>query len=262
MDLQLQGQRVILTGASGALGQAIARGLVAEGAALALLGRDRTRLDTLTEELADLHRSRVVPVSCDLREASSTDAAIDHAVRELGGLEVLVCAAGAAQGGIFWEIDDAAWQRHLEVKLFGTIRTLRAVAPRLIAQKRGRIVLVVGNSARQPDPRLLPGAAANAALLTIVQGLAQELGPHGVSINAVNPGPVRSSRWDQLMKSAAVREGITVQEAETRALRRSALQRLATPDEIATHVVYLASPAAAHLNGTSVTVDGGSAPPL
>ena len=107
---------------------------------------------------------------------------------------------------------------------------------------------------------MLPGAAANAALLAIVRGLAEELGPHGVAINAVNPGPVRSSRWDQLMQSAAAREGITAAQAEERVLRKSALHRLATPDEIATHVVYLASPAAAHLTGTSVTVDGGSAP--
>lgn len=260
MDLQLQGQRVILTGAGGVLGQAIARGLVAEGAAVALLGRDRARLETLAKGLGEIHRTRLIVIDCDLREATSTDSAIDRAAHELGGLDILVCAAGAAQGGIFWEIDDAAWQRHLEVKLFGTIRTLRAVAPRLVAQRHGRIVLVVGNSARQPDPRLLPGAAANAALLTIVRGLAEELGPHGVAINAVNPGPVRSSRWDQLMQSAAAREGITAAQAEERVLRKSALHRLATPDEIATHVVYLASPAAAHLTGTSVTVDGGSAP--
>lgn len=259
MDLQLQGRRVILTGAGGVLGQSIARGLVAEGATVALLGRDRARLETLAEELRAM-RSTPIVIDCDLREASSTDAAIDRAVRELGGLDVLVCAAGAAQGGVFWEIDDAAWQRHLEVKLFGTIRTLRAVTPRLVTQKHGRIVLVVGNSARQPDPRLLPGAAANAALLTIVRGLAEELGPYGVAINAVNPGPVRSSRWDQLMQSAAAREGITAAQAEERVLRKSALHRLATADEIATHVIYLASPAAAHLTGTSVTVDGGSAP--
>lgn len=260
MDLQLQGQRVVLTGAAGVLGRAIARTLVAEGARVALLGRDLEVLEGLAKELRGSDTAQVVAVACDLREAASTEAAIDHAVHALGGLDALVCAAGAAQGGVFWEIDDAAWQRHLEVKLFGTIRTLRAVAPRLVEQRRGRIVLVVGNSARQPDPRMLPGAAANAALLAIVRGLAEELGPHGVSLNAVNPGPVRSSRWDQLMQAAAAREGVTVAQAEERFLKKSALRRLATPEEIATHVVFFASPAAAHLTGTSVTVDGGSAP--
>lgn len=260
MDLRLTHQRVLLTGATGVLGQAIARALVAEGAAVALLGRDAEALATLGRSLSATTPTRVVPVTCDLREAAATDAAVAQAVLELGGLDIVVCAAGAAQGGVFWEIDDAAWQRNLEVKLFGTIRTLRAVAPRLVAQGHGRIVLVVGNSARQPDPRMLPGAAANAALLAIVRGLAEELGPHGVALNAVNPGPVRSSRWTTLMEAAARREGITVAEAEARILRKSALRRLATPEEIATHVLFLASPVAAHLTGTSVTVDGGSAP--
>jgi NAD(P)-dependent dehydrogenase (short-subunit alcohol dehydrogenase family) len=105
---------------------------------------------------------------------------------------------------------------------------------------------------------MLPGAAANAALLAIVRGLAEELGPHGVAINAVNPGPVRSARWDRLMQAAAVREGGTAAEAEARFLEKTALRRLATPEEVATHVAFLASPAAAHLTGTSLTIDGGS----
>lgn len=105
---------------------------------------------------------------------------------------------------------------------------------------------------------MLPGAAANAALLAIVRGLAEELGPHGVAINAVNPGPVRSSRWDTLMQSAASREGITAAEAEARFLQKTALRRLASAEEIAQHVAFLASPVAAHLTGTSLTIDGGS----
>jgi NAD(P)-dependent dehydrogenase (short-subunit alcohol dehydrogenase family) len=254
MDLQLNGKRVVLCGAAGVLGRAIATSLAAEGATLALLGRDLQTLQALATSLAPettTHRA----IGCDLSNAESVDAAIDQAEKSLGGI---VSAAGAAQGGVFWEIDDAAWRSNLEVKLFGTIRVLRAVAPRMIARRGGRIVLVVGNSARQPEPRMLPGAAANAALLAIVRGLAEELGPHGVAINAVNPGPVRSSRWDTLMQSAASREGITTAEAEARFLQKTALRRLASAEEIAQHVTFLASPVAAHLTGTSLTIDGGS----
>ncbi|NDB16045.1 MAG: SDR family oxidoreductase, partial [Gammaproteobacteria bacterium] len=230
--------------------------LAAEGARLALLGRSRDALAELAGELAAA--TTHAAIECDLSEANSTDRAIEQAARELGGIDVFISAAGAAQGGVFWEIDDAAWRSNLEIKLFGTIRALRAVTPRMVLQRSGRIVLVVGNSARQPEPRMLPGAAANAALLAIVRGLAEELGPHGVAINAVNPGPVRSSRWDTLMQAAAAREGCSVAEAETRFLQKTALRRLATAAEIATHVAFLASPAAAHLTGTSLTIDGGS----
>ncbi len=256
MNLGLARQRVVLCGANGVLGRAIAARLAAEGARIALLGRHHETLAKLAGELegAVVHAA----VECDLAEANSTDRAIEHAAQALGGIDVFISAAGAARGGVFWEIDDAAWRSNLEIKLFGTIRALRAVTPRMVMQRSGRIVLVVGNSARQPEPRMLPGAAANAALLAIVRGLAEELGPHGVAINAVNPGPVRSSRWDTLMQAAAAREGCSVAEAETRFLQKTALRRLATAKEIATHVAFFASPAAAHLTGTSVTIDGGS----
>lgn len=257
MDLQLANQRVVLCGAAGVLGRAIAQTLAAEGARLALLGRNPAALDELAQSLP-AGRNPHLALACDLSLAASTDAAIEAAARGLGDIDVLISAAGAAQGGVFWEIDDAAWRSNLEVKLFGNIRALRAVAPRMVANGRGRIVLVVGNSARQPEPRMLPGAAANAALLAIVRGLAEELGPHGVAINAVNPGPVRSARWDRLMQAAAARDGVEVAVAEARFLEKTALRRLATPQEVATHVAFLASPAAAHLSGTSLTVDGGS----
>jgi 3-oxoacyl-[acyl-carrier protein] reductase len=256
MNLGLAGQRVVLCGANGVLGRAIAKQLADEGATLALLGRSREALDKLARELAGT--ATHATIECDLAEANSTDRAIEQAEQALGGIDVFISAAGAAQGGVFWEIDDAAWRSNLEIKLFGTIRALRAVTPRMVKQRNGRIVLVVGNSARQPEPRMLPGAAANAALLAIVRGLAEELGPHGVAINAVNPGPVRSSRWNTLMQAAAAREGCSVAEAETRFLEKTALRRLATAEEIATHVAFLASPAAAHLTGTSLTIDGGS----
>ncbi len=105
---------------------------------------------------------------------------------------------------------------------------------------------------------MLPGAAANAALLAIARGLASELGVHGIAINSVNPGPVRSARWDVMMAAAARTAGTTALESERPFVEGTALKRLATPEEIAQHIVFLASERAAHLTGTSVTVDGGA----
>jgi len=258
MDLGLRDQNVLLTGASGMLGAAAARALAAEGARLALFGRDPERLEPLAQALRELGAPHVAIVQGDLADAASTDAAVERAVAVLGPLDVLVAAAGAAQGGLFWEIDDAAWRRNLEAKLFGTIRVLRAVAPRMVERRAGRILVIVGNSAKHPEPRMLPGAAANAALLAIVRGLAEELGPHGVSINALNPGPVRSPRWDGMMQAAATREGTTPAQAEARFLEKSALRRIATAEEVASHVAFLCSARAAHMTGTSVTIDGGT----
>ncbi len=258
MDLHLSNSKVVLCGATGLLGKTIALELAREGAAIALLGRNMQTLATLKAEVETNGSPAVIAIECQLDSETSTNHAIRTAIDALGGIDVFIFAAGAAQGGIFWEMDDVTWKSNLEIKLFGAIRALRAVAPAMIARKAGRIVMVVGNSAKFPEPRMLPGAAANAALLAIVRGLAEELGPHGVSINAVNPGPVRSPRWDRLMEAAASREGIDVRQAEERFLEKTALRRLGSAEEVATHVVYLASPRAAHLTGTSITIDGGS----
>ncbi|MCE2713818.1 MAG: SDR family oxidoreductase [Acidibacter sp.] len=258
MDLQLRDSKVVLCGATGLLGTTIALELAREGANIALLGRNSNSLAALKADVEASGSPGAIAIECQLDSETSTDQAIRAAIKALGGIDVFIFAAGAAQGGIFWEMDDVTWKSNLEIKLFGAIRALRTVAPAMIERRAGRIVMVVGNSAKFPEPRMLPGAAANAALLAIVRGLAEELGPHGVSINAVNPGPVRSPRWDRLMQAAATREGVDVAAAETRFLEKTALRRLGSAEEVATHVVYLASPRAAHLTGTSITIDGGS----
>jgi len=258
VELFLKNKSVLIAGATGVLGRAISMAFASEGARLALGGRDIGALKNLQKQALELGAAAAEILEWDLSSQDSTTAAITGALHTFTTVDVFVAAAGAAQGGVFWDIDDEAWQRNLEAKLFGTLRALRAVGPAMIRQGTGRIVLVIGNSARQPEPRMLPGAVANAGLLAVVRGLAEEFGPHGVSINAVNPGPVRSSRWQGLMEQTATREGITPLEAETRFLERAALRRLATPDEIANHVMFLSSEAAAHMTGTSITIDGGS----
>ena len=258
MNLQLKDKNVLLTGASGLIGHAIARAFATEGARLALLARRPPALAALCADVVATGAAAPLAIECDLSSATATDAAFAAAAQRLGSLDVVVLAAGAAQGGVFWEIDDAAWQRNLEAKLFGSIRSLRAAIPRMIAQRAGRIVVVAGNSARQPEPRMLPGAVANAGLIALVRGLAEELGPHGIAINAVNPGPVRSPRWEQMMQTAAKRDGISVEAAEAPFIAKSALRRLATAEEIAQHVLFFASSRAAHLTGTALTIDGGS----
>jgi len=258
MELGLRDRHVAIVGASGLLGSEIARAVAAEGARLSLLVRKPAAVASLRDDCVARGARSVEVETCELGTAAAVDAAIAAVDARHGGIDVLIVAAGAAQGGLFWDIDDAAWQSNLEAKLFGSIRVLRAIAPRMVARGRGRLVVVVGNTARQPDPRMLPGAAANAALLAIVRGLAEELGPHGVVINAVNPGPVRSPRWERLMQAAAERDGRSVAEIEAPHLARAALRRLGNATEVAQHVLFLASERAGHMTGSAITVDGGT----
>jgi NAD(P)-dependent dehydrogenase (short-subunit alcohol dehydrogenase family) len=257
MDLKLRDRHVVVAGATGGLGTACARAFALEGARLSLLGRSAEKLSALVAELSG-SGTKPQGVQVDLTDAVSTDAAIASAVRQGGPIDVLVSCAGNAQGGIFTDLSDADWKRNLELKLFGTIRLLRAALPGMQARRTGRIVVIVGNSAKLPEPRMLPGAAANSALLAIVRGLAEEVGPQGICINAVNPGPIRSNRWDQQMANIAAQEKRTVTDVEAPFLAKSALRKLGTAEQVAAQVLFLASELAGHTTGTSITLDGGS----
>ncbi len=174
-----------------------------------------------------------------------------------GRIDILVNCAGASQGGVFWDIPDEVWEDSLALKFMGTVRMIRAALPAMRAQKYGRIVTLVGNTGRQPNPRMLPGAAANAALLAVTKGLAEEVAGDGVVINAVNPGPTRTERWQTLMQNLAASTGRSVADVEGDFMQEIPMARLGEPDEIARLIAFLASDAAANMTGTSVSADGG-----
>lgn len=257
MDLRLRGRVAVITGGSKGLGAASARLLAEEGAKLVLAARDGTPLDALAEQLRSASGADVTGVPVDLTTADGADAVAERALEAFGRIDILVNSAGSSQGGVFWEVSDDVWEQSLALKFLGTVRMIRAVIPTMRQQKYGRIVTIVGNTGRQPNPRMLPGAAANAALLAVTKGLAEELAADGIVINAVNPGPTRTERWTTLMTNLARQSGRTVEEVEAGFMEDIPMQRLAAPEEIARYIVFLASDAAANMTGSSITADGG-----
>jgi 3-oxoacyl-[acyl-carrier protein] reductase len=134
---------------------------------------------------------------------------------------------------------------------------MKAVIPRMIRQGGGRIVNVIGNSGKQPIATMLPGGAANAALLAITKGVADSVARHNIVVNAVNPGPIRTDRWDGLMERLGRDLGIPAPEYEKHFVQDIPAGRVGRPEEIADIIVFLASERAAYLTGTSITADGG-----
>ncbi|NIR31435.1 MAG: SDR family oxidoreductase [Gammaproteobacteria bacterium] len=257
MDLGLKDKVALVTGASRGLGAATAAALASEGARLVLTARDEQRLRQTAKRVAEAGAAEVETVAADLTGADA-GAEIAEAARErFGRIDILVNSAGASQGGVFWELPDRVWEESFALKFMGTVRMMRAVIPTMREQKYGRIVTIVGNNGRQPPPRMLPGAAANAALLALTAGLAQEVATDGVVVLAVNPGPTRTERWNTLMQNLAGQHGTSVEEEEGAFLRQIPMGRLGAPEEVGRIVAFLASDAAANMTGTSVTADGG-----
>jgi NAD(P)-dependent dehydrogenase (short-subunit alcohol dehydrogenase family) len=189
-----------------------------------------------------------------------------EARRVLGGLDILVNNVGVAPArGGFLEVDDAAWHRTLEVNLMSVVRTVRATIPLLRESPAPAIVNVASTSGRYPEPMLVDYAASKAAVLSLTGALATEFGPDGIRVNAVAPGPTRTPLWDEpggFADALAARYGLPREDAvrhHVREVRRVALGRPGTPEEVADAVVYLASDRASHVTGTVLAVHGGMA---
>ena len=253
MDLKLDGKIALVTGSNKGLGAASARTLAADGAKLFLTARNQADLEAVAAEIG----GETAVLARDLTDADGADRVAAAALDRYGRIDILVNCAGASQGGLFWEIPDQVWQDSLELKFMANVRMMRAVIPAMRAQQYGRIVNVIGNNGKQPSPRLLPGSAANAALLAVTKGLADEVAGDGIVVNAVNPGPTRTERWNTLMANLAAASDRSVDEVEQDFMSQNPMNRLGAPEEIAGIVAFLASDAAANMTGTSITADGG-----
>ncbi len=258
MNLQLDGKVALISGATGGLGAACARELAREGAALFITARTEGALAGLAGTLKKVSGRDVKWKAADLTSPGSAREVVTAATAAFGRVDVLVNSAGASAGGLFWDIPDSAWEESMSLKFMATVRMIRAVLPGMIERRYGRIVTLAGNSGREPDPRMLPGAAANAGLLAVTAGLAREVAKFGVVINAVNPGPTMTGRWEGMMESFASRSGRTPEEEEQQFLSAIPQGRLAEAAEIGRLVAFLAGDAAPHVTGRSITADGGA----
>jgi NAD(P)-dependent dehydrogenase (short-subunit alcohol dehydrogenase family) len=257
MDLGLKNKVAIITGASQGIGAACAAILAEEKARLLLVSRTAKDLEKLGAKLSKKYGTEVAVFADDLSELEAAGRVADAAEKAFGRIDILINSAGSSQGGIFEEISDEVWDNALQLKFLGAVRMVRAVLPIMRRQKYGRIVNVAGNTGRQPHPRLLPGSASNAALLSFTKGLSEEIMKDGIALNALQPGPTQTEHWGRLMERLATGSGLTPDQFEVEFMKQIPMARIADAMEMARPVVFLASDAASYMTGRSIIVDGG-----
>ena len=257
MELNMRGQVAVVTGASKGIGKAVAEALAAEGVNLALCARGADLLETVAEDLQQRYDARVLPVSADLSSLDGVRGLVKDTVNHFSTVDILVNNAGAIRAGSLLTKPDEDWHTDWSLKVFGYIRLIREMFPLMQARGGGRIVNIIGTAGRQPSAGYIAGGGANAALMNMTKALADEGAPHGILVNAINPGPIRTERWDTLMATMAAERGQTPQEAEAAWLQGYPLQRPGEPHEVASLAVFLASPLASYMTGTITPVDGG-----
>ena len=256
MEFGLRGRVALVTGGSKGIGKASALGLAQEGVDVAICARGQDLLERVAQEIAQQTGRRVFPIVADLNREEDAQRCVHAAVQHFGHLDILVNCAGSSPGGTLLNLSEQQWMESLNLKFMGYVRTTKAAVPFLRERRWGRIINVIGNDGIKPIYFELTPGAANAAGINFTLAIAEELAPHGITVNAVNPGPVDTERWWGLVRTMARDKGISEEAANQRAIRSIPLGRLCTAEEVANVVVFLASEKASFVTGALITMDG------
>jgi NAD(P)-dependent dehydrogenase (short-subunit alcohol dehydrogenase family) len=256
MDLALAGKIAVVTGASKGIGLAITSALVAEGVQVVAGARSPG-----PDLPALLSGDRVVFVPVDLSTPEGPRALVARAA-ELGGLDILVNNAGAVtpRPDGFLSVTDEDWERSLTLTLMAAVRTTRAALPELTRRGGGSIVTVSSVNAYLPDPLVIDYSAAKAALTNFCKSLSKEVGPAGIRVNTVSPGPVETGLWlgDQGVAQTLARSGgASAGDIAAQAAAGAVTGRFTRPAEVADLVVLLASDRTGNVTGADFSIDGG-----
>lgn len=250
--------RAIVTGGSRGIGYAIARRLVTRGSSVILVARNDDRVAAAAGDLSRQGPGRALGLATVITgEEAVAERIVAFSEERLGGVDILINAAGGATVATALEASWETWRRDFETKFWGYLALMRAVVPAMERAGGGVAVNVLGVSGKDPNPELAIASAINGALRNAVKVLADEVSGKRIRVVNVNPGATETDLLTEMATGYARRRGtdpVTV----LRDMRgRAPLGRLATPDDIAAAVEFLLSPQAALITGTSLDVDGG-----
>ena len=254
MNLELTGKVAVVTGGSKGIGLAVVRTLVEEGAQVVA--------GALTiDALAGMEG--VSAVAVDLVEPGGSERLVGEALERYGRLDVLVNNVGGVRLRLdgFLQVTDEDFEQSLRLNFFAALGATRAAVASMIDQGEGAIVNVASvNSFFHPDGLVVDYGAAKAALLNVAKALSQELGPKGIRINSVSPGPVATDLWlgdHGVAATVGAATGVDPDAVRAQATAGMPTGRFTRPEEVATLVALLASPRTANVTGSNYVIDGG-----
>lgn len=271
MDLGLAGKVALVTGGSKGIGAAICASLAQEGVRVVLCARTTEEVERTAHAIAAATGSETLGLTADVTRREDIDRVVAQAVERFGGVDILVSNAGVPGGigfGPLDRVEDANVLKDLETKFLGTLRAARAVVPHMKRRGFGRIIGIVGLSARyssayaserNPDGAFnYSGGPRNLAVMHLMRTLSHELGRDGITANAVLPGATRTEDLDAMLtrRSATLGKPLEALRQETSSM--NAIGRWVDASEVADVVTFLASPRASSISGEVVAASGGA----
>ena len=271
MDLDLKGKVALVTGGSRGIGRAIGIALAREGARVVLVARTEADVRMAAKKIENDTGAEALAVTGDVTRVSDIERVVEAAQSRFGGVDILVSNAGVPGGigfGPLAEVDDSDVMKDIETKFMGLLRAARAVAPHMQEQGWGRIIGIVGLSARysssyaserNPEGAFnYSGGPRNLGVIHLMRTLAHELGKDGITANAVLPGATRTEDLDRMLERRAKEMGKTIEELRKISASGNAIKRWVDASEVADVVTFIASPRAGSISGEVVAASGGA----
>jgi len=261
----LQDKIVLVTGAGGGIGRAIALAMAAEGASVAAADIDLAAAQRTASEAAGNNR-RAIAIEADCGDVSNIDAMVARTIAELGRLDVIVNNAGVTRYAYIMDLTEADWDRIHRVNAKGVFFCLQRAAREMMGQfdkdgGGGRIINIASISGRgYAGASNAAYAASKGAVIALTKMAAQQLGRYNINVNAICPGVTRTELGARNAVTRAAERGITVAEMQAAQEAEIPIRRANTPEDIAAMAVFLASPGARNITGQSYNVDGGLVP--
>jgi 3-oxoacyl-[acyl-carrier protein] reductase len=240
----LFGKTALITGATGGIGEAIAKALHGQGAVVALSGTRKAALDEMKERL----KERVHVFTCDLAKPEEVERLVPDAEAAMGTLDILINNAGVTRDGLAMRMKDTDWAEVVEVNLTAGFKLARAAMRGMMKRRFGRIIGITSVVGITGNAGQANYAASKAGMIGLTKALAQELGSRNITVNCIAPGFIATRMTDVLKDNQ-----------KAAMIARVPLERLGTPAEIAAAAVYLASDEAAYVTGQTLHVNGGMA---
>jgi 3-oxoacyl-[acyl-carrier protein] reductase len=256
VNLGLSGKRALVTASSRGIGRAAAERLVAEGCTVVLNARSEAQLAKSAAELAG-KGGQVIAKIADLGDEAALNTMLSEVLDELGGIDILVSNTGGPPTMPVLDptLDD--WRSAFQTVVQPAVALVRRLAPGMRERGWGRIIFVTSTWVKQPAPGGVLSAAARSAVSALAKQLAIELGPDGVLVNQVMPGPTWTDRSKQIVASLAASRGVDEEVFEQQVTGAMPLRRYGQPEEVGDLIAFLASDRASFLTGAAIAADGG-----